>query len=156
MDIETENLNTISINLVNKNDHSFLLNNEKHMMNFKSSNKIDNHFYFRSDLVNDNFLVIKNLDLKNASHIKIFAYPYYSSHNFWGPGNGGFWLAIITFSVGLTICFIAYSIYRRHLTSHKNSQYYLISTQSAGSVTSSTKTNANNLSLKNEFRILPK
>ena len=158
VDIETENQNSISIHLINKNDHIFLFNEDKHLMNIKNNYKISNHFFFRNDLVNDNLLVIKNLDHKNASHIKIYAYPYYSSHNFWGPGNGGFWLAIICFSIGLTLCFIAYTIFKKQQDSEKTNQYYLVSSQGTETV-SSNSSNSNshkNLNLKNEFRILPK
>jgi hypothetical protein len=158
VDIESEIENRISINLVDKKDHIFILNNKKNLLEFKTNSSVSNHFFFRSDIVNDNLLVIRNLDSKNPSHIKIYAYPYYSSHNFWGPGNTGFWLAIISFSIGFTIFFIMYTIYKKQ-TAADQSQYYLIATASAGSITSNSNTKSNNpkeLTLKNEFRILPK
>ena len=141
-----------------KSESGYIFNNETHMLNSKTSKLVQNHFFFRSDLINEYFLVIKNLNKKYPSHVKIFAYPYYSSHNFWGPGNAGFWMAIITFVVGFTLCFITYTMYKRNLENDKT-QYYLISNATAGSITSNsaTKSNTSNqLTLKNEFRILPK
>jgi len=119
--------------LVNKNDHKNLLDTSKHLS--VSNGKSNNHFYFRENIVHENLLVVKNLNYKNSTHVKIYAYPYYSSHNFWGPGNGGFWLAIITFTIGFTLCTLTYINYKRQLVTQSNSQYYLIATASGGSVT---------------------